>query len=256
MSAVPMYAVSASDVIGAVQLPVSTSCTSDRAMANSPIRLSTPARRAANSAGFIPSGAARRLASARRSRMWPQRETIGRVVPSSTARTSPAGCFASEALGNPPSSRASTPTRSIERRAPGGMSNLGLSPSNSSSSSGLILSSCSSVGSFPSSSFEIEGTGGKSLGGSGWTTGVPVPGVIVGWPGCAGRGPLVGVGVGVGAGSSNPGGSSDSGRSCALASPLANIPPSAPAIPSAAALASHIVRRIIRSRFPALRQSA
>jgi hypothetical protein len=43
---------------------------------------------AANSVGAMPSGASSREASARRSRMCPQRDTICPPLPASTARTS------------------------------------------------------------------------------------------------------------------------------------------------------------------------
>ncbi|QYU68417.1 hypothetical protein J4558_27055 [Leptolyngbya sp. 15MV] len=172
--------------------------------------LSTRARRAAKSTGSMPSGASSRLASARRSMMWPQRETSGLRVPASAARTIAPGCARSEAVGSPPSSGASSPTCSVERWAAGGMSKRGLRPSSSSSWSASIRSSSS-----------IEGRpGGRRIGASGPAPGVtPGIGWITGVPVGDGAGAAVavarGVGVGAGAGSSNPGGNSDSGACCA-----------------------------------------
>ena len=169
----------------------------------------------------MPSGAASRLASARRNRIWPQRETIGCVVPARTARTSPAGWRASEPAGRPPSCTSSNPTRSIDRRAAGGMSNLGFNPSNSSRSSVDIDSSSSSVGRLVRSRLALGVAPGS---GNGWTISpgcwLTVPGSAAS-PGeaCVGVGVGArvarGVGVGAGAGSSKPGGSKSTGASCA-----------------------------------------
>ena len=195
---------------------MSISCTKARATTYSPIALSTLTRRVANSTGSIPSGAASLLASARRSRIWPQRETMGCVVPASTARTSPAGCFSSEAEGRPPSPAPRTPTRSIERRAAGGISNLGLRPRNSSSSSVDMSSSSCSVGRSDKSRFAPDGAAST---GRGWTISpdwLAVGCGVLPWVGAGARlGCGAGAGLGLGAGSSKPGGSKSTGASCA-----------------------------------------
>ena len=165
----------------------------------------------------MPSGAASLLASARRSRIWPQRETIGCCMPASTARTSAAGWRASEPAGRPPSLASITPTRSIDRRAAGGISNFGFSPSNSSRSSVDMASSSSSVGRLDRSR---SARGAADCAGSGWTISpawLSAACCAAGCSGAAGAGVRVarGVGVGEGAGLSKPGGSRSTGASCA-----------------------------------------
>ena len=188
------------------------------------MRSSRFARIAAKSAGFIAEGASSREASARRSRIWPQRETIRPLLPSSAARTSEAFWFASDPAGSPPSFSASTPIWFIDRRAPAGISNFGRSPSRSVSSSDDIFASTSSGGNLIDEAVAAAGAlltaplSPPPSEGRRWTTGAvtvaPCPaargaGAAAGAGADAGAGARVGAALG--AGLSKPGGSSDSG---------------------------------------------
>ena len=163
--------------------------------------------------------------------MCPQRETSFPSVPANAARTSGAGCCASEAVGKPPSLSSRMPTCSSERRAAGGMSVRGRRPNSASSSSVSSRSSSAREGNEsvtlavpPEGAPEAGESDPPPLPGRGCTTGVPCGrGVEPGAGEGAGRdvgaelGAGVGRGAGVGAGSSNPGGSRLSGASCAPA---------------------------------------
>ncbi|WP_371809657.1 hypothetical protein [Croceicoccus sp. YJ47] len=224
-------------------MAVSTCCTMARATVLSPRRSSAAVRSAANSTPSMPDGVSSRLANARRSAIWPQRDTSGPSIPLSTLRTNNPAVLPSEDAVIPRSSGPSRPTSSVERRAAGGMSKLGRRPSNSSISSVSAESSVSSslirrrisrARSIPLVGAEADGVAFADdaprepepddlvLSGMSCTTGRDVvagAGAGVG----AGRGAGAGLGAGAGdgrgagagAGSSNPGGSSDSGAPCA-----------------------------------------
>ena len=195
------------------------------------MRLRSCARSPANSDPLIPAGGASRLASARRKVMCPQRDTNRPCVPAIAARTSDCGWRARDTAGRPPSSSLRIPTRAVERRWAGGMSNLGFRPSSSSSSSVSSASSSSSVGSrlddppeeppLPSLSPSSEAPSPVS-----WTTGVAL---AVGSEAGLGAGAGAGAGAGVGAGSSRPGGRIDSGLPAAIAIGAASTSRPAPA---------------------------
>ena len=192
------------------------------------MRSNSAARSAAKSAGFMSAGASSREARARRSKIWPQRDTMRPLLPASAARTSEAFWWPSDPAGRPPSLSATMPIWPIERRAPAGISNFGLRPSRSVSSSDDILASTSSGGNLIEDAPDATGallTGAPApppSEGRPWTTGAAT---VVPCPAARGAGAAAGAGVGVGArgvaalgtGRSKPGGSSDSGPFCASA---------------------------------------
>ena len=174
----------------------------------------------------MPPGASSREASARRSRMCPQRDTSWPLLPLSAASTNCAFCCASDPAGIPPSFSSRMPTCFSERREAAGISNLGLRPSSSSSWSGPIASSSRIVGIFaPDSSVGTSrGAAAARLApeppllppplGIGWTTGLDC--------GDGAAGELAGAAGLAALGFSKPGGSSDSGESCAATSAEVN----------------------------------